>query len=642
MRPRLQLPIETGGETDVALDDLSDRPQGAFPASRALLWAGCLVGLPIMQLSFHVAASDTAGAAKYGLFWTGLLLALVPAMLLVFGRQGSAADRRTGLLASVAILTLPKLLLNIGGPLYHDEFPHWREVQAIVESGHLFRPVSIVPIVASFPGLHGLTASVALLGGVGTWTGGLVVVVAAHALTVLGVYVFATRVTGSDRSGAIAAFIYALNPSYMYFDAQFSYESLAICFFVWALAFAVEIGPESTWRPAALTAVMCVACFTTHHLTTVVLVFVLLLLAILRTVAWRGGDPGRVALAFWALAALTAIGFGVWVTIVAPDTYNYLSPYVGRSLGQLFNMGAGEGASRTLYSNSTVPAYERWAAFAAQPLLLFAALAALRQMLKQRHLDATRLALSGLGLLYFVSLPFILTTAGAEGARRSWAFSYLGLALLVAPWVESVVQRRDGMRLTGRWVAAAAVTAFCAVVLVGNISSGVNASYRFPGPFQFGSDTRTTTTESIDVALWLKHSAGAGARVVTDSYTELALASYGGAHVAFASPGFPVWDLYTTSTMPPARLLEQLRTSDFQYLVIDKRLARVVSDSSTYFDSSEPNFRRRPPFTQAALSKFDDLPWTVKVYESNSYAVYRFDFRALPTPAPSPSPTVRR
>jgi hypothetical protein len=638
MRPHAGLPGQLIDAAEVGNDGTVDRPRSAFPGRHAVLWAGCLIGLPIVALSFHVAAGHSNDAGQYTLFWTGLLLALVPAMLLIFARHGSAGDRRTGLLASLAILSLPKLLLNTGGPLYHDEFPHWREAQAIIESGHLFQQVSIVPIVSSFPGLHGLTASVAMLGGVGPWRAGVVVVVLAHVLTALGVYVFASRVTGSERAGAIAAFIYALNPSYMYFDAQLSYESLAICFFVWALAFAVEITPESTWRPAALTAVMCVACITTHHLTTIVLFFVLALLALVRMIAWRGGDPVRVALAFWMLAALTATGFVLWVIVVAPDTYGYLSPYLGRSLGQLFHLGAGEGGSRTLYSNSTVPPYERWAAFAAQGILLVAALAALRQMLKQSHLDPTRFALSGLGLLYFASLPFILTTAGAEGARRSWAFSYLGLALLVAPWVERLLQR-DEARRAGRWLTVAAVPALCAVVLVGNVSAGVNAAYRFPGPYQFGSDTRTTTAESIDVALWLEHAAGANARVVTDSYTALALASYGGAHIGFASAGFPVWELYTTTTLPPGRLLEQLRTSDFQYLVIDKRLARVVSDSTTYFDSSEPDFGRRPPFTQAALAKYDDLPWAVKVYESDAYAVYRFDFRALPTP---PTATVRR
>ena len=117
--------------------------------------------------------------------------------------------------------------------------------------------------------------------------------------------------------------------------------------------------------------------------------------------------------------------------------------------------------------------------------------------------------------------------------------------------------------------------------------------------------------------------------MVTDRITGLSLGSTGAAGLAVGSAGFPIWDLYTSDGLPPASLVRQLRSSGYQYLVIDKRLA-VYPIQGADFDSDEPQWTRLPAFTPAELSKFDSWSWTPKVYESQNYAVYQFDFSRLP------------
>lgn len=609
---------------------------GRRGGSLLALWLALAVGLPIIAVSYRVAVAHPASQAYYHIFWLGTLVAILPAVLLVLSTRVDHLTRQVALVAIAVVLTAPVVLLRLGGPYYHDEFPHVREVQAILETGRLLQPVSIVPIASSFPGLHSLSAALALVSGADAWVAGVVVVLTAHVLSLLGIYVLGRQSSGSDRVGAIAALVYALNPSYLFFDSQFAYESLAVCLFVWVVVFAAGMSGSMPRRDALIAAVGAFACVVTHHLTTLALLVVMILLAGARSAARRRRVPKGVATATWALTAATAGFAAFWVLVVARQTITYLGPYPQLALQELVNIASKSGSSRTLYAGTTAPAYERLAAFGTPVLLALAAAGAWVHAVARRTLTPTTTALYAFGMLYFVSVPLILTASGAEGARRSWAFSYLGLALLVAPWLTRILDRPRSA--VSRRLVRIGVLAAVVVLLVGNVSAGLNVYYRFPGPVTYGVETRSTTAETLALARWLRRTAGPGARVVTDRITGLALGSTGAASLAVGSSGFPIWDLYTGTRPPSATLIEALRSSRYQYLVIDRRLAEVPIQGA-YFDSAEPKWDKLPPFSAADLSKFDAWSWTPKVYESRNYSVYEFDFSQLGAPASTSSST---
>ena len=71
----------------------------------------------------------------------------------------------------------------------------------------------------------------------------------------------ASACSARRASAALAALVYALNTSFMFFDSQYSYESLAFLFFIWSVVCAVEavaaIRPAPArvgWTAAALVA----------------------------------------------------------------------------------------------------------------------------------------------------------------------------------------------------------------------------------------------------------------------------------------------------------------------------------------------------------------------------------------------------
>ncbi|WP_304523754.1 hypothetical protein [Actinoplanes sp. DH11] len=586
---------------------------------------------------------------QFGWFWAGMLIFTLPAAWWGM-RTGVSARLRLAVLAGYGCFTyLPKLLRNPGGPLYHDEYAHWGQSHDILLDGRLFEQNPIVRVIGDYPGLHATVSSLAALTGLSVWHAALLALITAHVLVLLGVAVLAGQLWPDPRAGVAAAFAYSLNSSFLFFDTQLGYESLALCVLVWALAGALRAMRATTrdgrfgW--AAFTWLLALTAVATHHLTALWLTGILGLLSITATL----GPLRTAARTGWALTGGVALITGLWMSAVAPRTGSYLDPYLGRALGQFGGLAGGGSGGRTLFSQSIAPWWERATAYAAPGFALLAMAGAAALWWRRRRTadpltSAGTAAMLLVGALYFPATLLILTPAGAEGARRSWAFSYLGLALAVAPLIIALLDRPRRRRSAPRvalLVPGVALLAACALMLVGNNAAGMNPSYRFPGPPVFGSDTRAATPEVLAAAAWLRETQGREARLVADRYSGLIFGSYGEQHPTTGSATFPAYDLYLAQPgrPMPAALLHQLRSWRFEFLVVDRRMAEQVPDIKIYFETNEPiPHDGRPAFTRAQLTKFDTLPWLIKMYDGPHVAIYRFDFGSLDAQAAGSAP----
>jgi len=204
--------------------------------------------------------------------------------------------------------------------------------------------------------------------------------------------------------------------------------------------------------------------------------------------------------------------------------------------------------------------------------------------------------------------------------------------LLIAPAIpallEGVWRRYQGARGRGARVVApvayGAVPALIAVVLIGNVTAHVNELYRFPGPYVYGSDTRSTTPELLALTRWLDRTQGNGRRIVADRFTGLPLAAFGGAWTATASPHFPLWQLYFQDRQPSAVLLREMRSAGYGYIVVDRRMAGALPRIGIYFDPLEPAaYAHTTPPPASALAQYEQRPWATTIYQSDNLAVYR-------------------
>jgi hypothetical protein len=593
---------------------------------------GLITGTGLLCLAYSVAATQPPGQLEFVLFWLGELAGVVPLACRLTLAQASRSERLALVTAAGLFAFIPKFLRDPTSPLFYDEVIHWHEAQLIFQVGHPFVTSSLLPIIRFYPGLEELTASVQNLTGLSTFEVATILMWLVHVLALVGVFVLVERITRSSRAAGLAAIFYSVGPAFMFFDAQFSYESLAIVFAVWVLTCLVGLQtavasgrPGRTW--IVLASVLAAGCIVTHHVTTYALAVALLALTIalvprrgFRACAHRGAPAGT-----WIFTAMFAAGASAWLVFVAPATLAYLGPHILPAITDALSLLTRTNASRHLFAGSTVPGYERAAAFAT-PVLL-AALAAAAWITVRRHgkLSPSILGLGLFGMLYFASLPVMLTSQ-VEGAVRSWADSYIGLAVLIAALASVVLPRFDSTAAR-RFGAAAIVSAVLVVILVGNVTVQVDVAYRFPGPDLYSSDTRSLTPELLAAASWLRSTVGSGRLVVADRDTGTALGTVGDERVANGSLGFPVWDLYFSTKLPPPRLLTELRTSGYQFLIVDPQMYQSLPLTGAYFTSAEPDagIRAQPP-PRAALAKFSHLPWLTEIYSSKNIQIYRFDF----------------
>lgn len=613
----------------------------AHPVPRLMSWPALVgaaaAGTLVVGVSYRLSAAGAAPELYYGTFWVGLLLAMLPPCVRI-GASSGARAQRVWALALVGVLTfVPKYLRNPVAPSYHDEYAHWHAAVDVLSAQRLFLGNGLIPIVEYFPGTAALTAVVQRLTGLSVWSSGEFVVFGAHMLALFAVFVLGEVHLKSARAGAIAALIYALNPSEMYFDTQYAYEGVAIAFFVWVLALASLAARTRGRRRVVLaaTALVCsAASVVTHHLTTLFLLIVLTTVTAVVTVrAWRraprsdaGSSGAHGVVIWWTVLTGTVLMAGAWLVLVAWPTVSYLSPYLGGSVNQLAAMTAKNSKTgRVLLAASVEPLWERGMT-ALAPLVagLFCLKALLLMRREHRGWSSDTITLMALGLVYFPSVLFLFAPLGAEGARRSWAFSYVGLALIGA----FVLQRypdRGRPRVPPRWRTPVGLVVLT-VVLIGGVGGGLNDPYRFPGPFRWGTDTNSASVEARTVGERLAAEAGP-VRVVTDQYTALQLIAYANLDVAAPSQGFPAGNLAQTPTDPSPQLAGMLIVSRYNYLVVDTRMAAQPAFNGTNFGSADPLADRATPV--AYLDRLDHVPWASRVMSTQHLRVYRLNLSLL-------------
>jgi hypothetical protein len=621
-RPRA-LPVQSGPLAEL-------RAVGLVMAGAALvIWAYRL--------------APTAAIQSYDpIFWAGMLLAYLAIAWRVV--SGPHSVLWLGLLGLFALL--PKFCMSLDGPLYFDEIAHFALLQNILATGRLFQSTPLLPIATFYPGLESAAAAIRWLTGLPLWDSALALIAVAHCLLPVQVYYIARALPVPHRWAAVAGLVFAANPGFVYGDAIFGYETLAILLMLTVVrlyveALAAERSGTRTWRQSLSTALLiAVASFglvVTHHLYSLVGIALLLAGALfikpMSGLADRKGGWRRLFVRWMPVLTLVTC-FGLWFAFVAPTTGGYLSPYVSGTaseLAALVNGSTGSGATRAVFAHSTSPIYEQAAAVAAPIIIAVAFLFAGIRWLRKPALRSNFLWSFVPTAAYLAGLPLTLTTQGQGGAHFTWPSTYVGVALLPAALAGLFeLDKRSWWRKR----TAAAGMAVLAVLLVGNVAAGTSVDERFPGPYQFGSDTLSATPETLAFASWVKTHLGSGAHVVTDRFTALALTAHADAFTPMQSAGggagLPFASIWYVSDPPAPALMSAMERQGDDYLAVDVRDAQYADTGAALFYTDEPKRVPLPNMTRLA-----HWPWLRLLYSSQHYRLYKIDFPAYFSWAPA-------
>jgi len=414
--------------------------------------------------------------------------------------------------------------------------------------------------------------------------------------------------------------VYSLNPSYMFFDTQYGYESLGIALSFLTIVSCIKLrqgqgkaskASEKRWLITGCASAC--ACAATHHLSSMFAVIVCVLVCLLMPLRTNLNAEQRIRLArsSWTVTLVSVAVTILWIGVFAEGTVGYIWPHISAGADQLLNLfssksktdggatfgGSNLSGSHSLFSGSEAPSYEQLAALLAPAIILVFSWLGFAALWKKRKVSsryAIQLPMIILTATYFVSLPLALTNGGGEGAHRSWAYTYLGVALLVvmgatsSPSLTLPKILRRFVRSSGeesgrgmharrrvawrkRYIASMGLAVLFMIVAVGNVAAGENVDYRFPGPYRPASDTRSVTAELRQVASWANSHIRPGTKVMTDRYTSEIIEGYTDLNVPTPND-YSVYDIYLDGGVGTSLLRSSIKSDGFSYFILDNRI----------------------------------------------------------------------
>lgn len=617
-----------------AADGPRARPSPAWQAGRfvaALI--GFILGGDLIILAYRMAENSTSQTHVL-IFWVGYLLELACVLLRVV--QTRWAAEWWGWLIGLAALTfLPKLLMSLNGPVYLDEYEHYRHALDILRTGSLAATSHDASVIQYYPGLELGTIAVHEVTRLPVWASGQLLLFLAH-LATLALIVTLGRTLGFTRGECGAsAVIYALNPNFVYVDTQFASESLAIPLalltVLCALRARLAVDAVVSARYVALGVVSAAATVATHHIASFFMVVACLLVTLSVPSSRNAGRRGVADISIIGPVAITlvaAAAVATSLTIVVRATARYLTPGAGTAFSQMMRVLFGQASDmqRSGLSAGGAPWFERYSADIAPILSTGIAILALANVVvnwrRERQISRLDLVFALIALAYPRSL-FSLSSGGGDAVQRSWAFSYVGVAL-VAPAAWNLL--RGAARRYSR-VGAVRLLALVplSVLAIGNIAAGQDADHRFPGPYAFGSDTRSRTLEQRNLDAWLDANVPVGAGVISDRVTAASIE--GDTRLRVPGPTqTAVYDIFRDGPDLPAAVRRDIAQGNFRYFVLDTRIL-TQEPSRDFFDGYDTY---RQSIDPAALARLGTTGEFTPIYRSANYIVYRIDLTAAP------------
>ena len=604
-------------------------------------WAGptiVMVALGVLGQAWLGYQGRTTGGFSSVLWYITLCLIFVPPTALIMsGRITDRAKIWFALYMALALLAT-RFVLYPQQFAYHDELIHYRVLLSIEQTKHLFTPNSLLPDTADYPGMEIATAAVHQLTGLSLHAAGLVVLGAVRVVMTLALIRIIQMVTGSATAGCLAAVIYTTNPQYIFFNSQFSYQSVALplCFFC-VYVIALSRNTRSPLSVVPGTAII-LAVAATHHLTSLALAIVLWVWYLFTRINKR---PVRQLLPL-AVASLVIVAAWTWLarSVIIP----YLSEIANNSLSNITTVLHGT-SSHKFFTDSAgdrSPAWQELLSLASVLLITLTLIPSVwLAITKHRLLSAGAMTLFAIASLYPIVPAGHLTDVTAEISDRASGFVFVGLGYIVAAWwlrndpfhrhaktSRFTVRRRPWLLVTGLTVCFAG----------GAVLSGPDWIYG-PGSYLVSADNRSVDQLALQAAYWEGRNLPPGGRVFSNRVNGLLAGSYGNQH-ALTALGDKVDEgslsnlllgpSSTAAVLVDARLACSLGV---QYLVADQRLSESLPHLGIYIDNGEyQNEKGTSPSAPlvSELTKFNYFPGAQRIFDNGAIRIY--DLRHLQLP----------
>ncbi len=630
----------SGKARDVAaaIDDRAQpielsRPDAVAAPGWGWLPALSLIGAVGLLL---VALANTLSRAGSGqsdlLLWLGTLMLIVPIAARLVSSTPSRRERISLVVLIVVGLYMVKVLYSPMEFIYSDELIHVHNANSILQSGQLFNSNTILPVTPLYPGLETVTAALASVSGLSTFSAGIIIIGVARVILGLALFLLYEAVGGSPRVASLGALLYTTNANFLYWSAQFSYESLALPLAILVLLVGLRRAEAHDRAQriglAVIAMVGITAIVITHHLTSyfVAAFFIVwTLVNVFLRLRSKPSDVGARAIgvrsvsSLAVLAAFSALAALIWLVTEASYTVSYLSPVLGSAIDSIVKIISGEAGARQLFQSTggyVAPVWERLTGIGAVLLMLLGLPIGLRIVWRRLRHHPVALMFAGAAAAYFAMLGLRLSPAAWETGNRASEFLFIGLAFVLAFAGVELWNARRRPRLS-RAVALGSV----AVIFVGGVIAGWSPDLRLARPLQVDVDGATIRPQGFAAAQWMGSVLGPNHIVGTDESNARLLQAYGQQQAYTGS--YP--DIKDVLNLPefPNWQIKLIQDNDFQYLEVDRRLISWNNMQGFYFDETSgqplPSTELLDP---KVYGKFDRVPNVNRLYDSGNIVIY--------------------
>jgi hypothetical protein len=605
-----------------------------------------LAGLSLVIIALGVNGAREVNSWGEAVYWGGLLLLIVPCSLRLAGSSASRGER-VGLILLVGLgLLAVEYFISPLGFTNHDEFGHLRETFDIMSTRHLFPFDPIEAEYTSFPGTAIATSTFAHFSGLSILSSWRLVFLSLRIITLLALFLILERATRSPRCAGLGVLLYLGNPSFMYFDAHFAYESFALPLgiLLFQRATAVE---ETDSRVASwiLFMLVLVALTVSHHIAAYIFVAMLALLAITEQLFRRRSISRRMRRRTLALyTTLGAASVAAWTALIAPTTITkYLGPVLREAVSSTVSLATGShAAEKTLFESQNKqasPIWEQALGFAAVGLLLVLGTWGLWRLWRWRRLASPLpAALALIAVAYPGTLILRLTLNGTETSDRASGYVYIGLAYVVAAGafvaapnraIDDPSRRGARLRKLGQAVStrlspfrALSISLSLTLVMIGGIIVGTSRVERLPGPYYPAVVPPTSIDpESIAAAKWVSGHLTHRQLLFSDIDNRLQMSSYGRENAVCCYVGDQLLaNLFLMPTFTK-RDVELIGLFHIRLIVVDQRLEKPTPSTHLFSERSDggPYYK---PLARQALTKFARAPGIDELFDSGNISIY--------------------
>jgi hypothetical protein len=414
--------------------------------------------------------------------------------------------------------------------------------------------------------------------------------------------------------------VYAGSLQWYFFNAQFSYQSLALPLMVVGLSVLVRAvsAPRGGSRVsvAVLATALLVSTVFVHHLVSWITCVVLIVWSLVEVALRRRNSC-------WVLVAVTTVVTSatlLWIWFVGGVLTDYLGPIFRGDASGIWAFVTGAARARKLFTNTAGASSARWevaidvVSLALVVLLIPIALWDGRRWLREKNSIAIVLAAIG------AAFPLLLITrfapAAGESGDRATTFVYIGLALLFGAWMSRLVVRDRRYRVP--------IVIGLFLIYMGGIAGGNPDAERLPGPFLITADARSADSIALAPAYWLGKTFKPDTLNIAADFDDRNLMAAYGHQTPITNGGddLQVKPIYTSTTITPFdRTL--LNKGHIDLVVVDIRMSEYLPINGVYFEVGEPgggHYTR--PLPKAPLEKFNNVWGVSRIYDNGYVRIY--------------------